>query len=276
MRACTNNVAVSHLIAQDCGLPCDEGVPRVSGLCACCLARKLLKEGNTVCPGTACIIARDRHKKHYDVWYPAQLALRKSLEAHQLSQDPPPEPEKLNQGYQLPPPLNLLHGKWDDDRMPADVPRPPPPQTWNKAYQRSQVPPPEPEKLNQGYQLPPPLNLLHGKWDDDRMPADVPRPPPPQTWNEEYQRSQVTPPPPPLGPPPGQKPRDSASSASSGSAAAPTTAPPDQQAAIIAKIDTLLQQQNDLHVKFNYLVEQLAVVMYANTAAPPPIGASDL
>ena len=224
MRACTNNVAVSHLIAQDCGLPCDEGVPRVSGLCACCLARKLLKEGNTVCPGTACIIARDRHKKHYDVWYAEQLALRKSLEAHQLSQDPPPEPEKLNQGYQLPPPLNLLHGKWDDDRMPADVPRPPPP----------------------------------------------------QTWNEEYQRSQVTPPPPPLGPPPGQKPRDSASSASSGSAAAPTTAPPDQQAAIIAKLDTLLKEHNDLHVKFNFLVEQLAVVMCAYTAAPPSIGASDL
>ena len=107
LRACTNNVAVSHLIAQVCELPCVDGVPRVSGLCACCLARKLLKEGNTVCPGTACIIARDRHKKHYDAWYLEQLALRKSLEAHQLSQDPPPEPEKLNQGYQLPPPLNV-------------------------------------------------------------------------------------------------------------------------------------------------------------------------
>ena len=132
MRACTNNVAVSHLIAQACGLSCPDGVPRASHLCACCLEIKLLKEGNYVCPGTACTNAR---RQQYDVWYPRQLALRKSLEAHQLSQVPPPEPQKLNQGYQdiQDPMTQPLGNKWHEVYFRPDVP-PPPPQNWNEAY----------------------------------------------------------------------------------------------------------------------------------------------
>ena len=256
-----------------------------SYLCAVCLEERLPIVGSwAACQGTACKVLRHRHHQEKIDWFNKLKQQEENKHLQQLGDwwnplgpqpPPPPSGPKRLQDW---PPVYDPHSRPQPPQQQL-ITGPPPPlplKECHEAHQHSQVPPPQPSlqechEADLHYSQVPRRPTFVQNW---RVVDEYGRiPPPPPEWNEAYQNSQVPPPP---GPPPGWKHRDPASSASSGSAAAPTTAPLDQQAAIIAKLDTLLKEHNDLHVKFNFLVEQLAVVMCAYTAAPPSIGASDL